>query len=96
MPITSNKQEELTKQAFELSQRYAQDARKTPAGVAGMDAIDRAFNIGSCDAGQFEKLERKLAQEPGISDPAAVAAKIGREKLGQAEMTRRSVAGREK
>jgi hypothetical protein len=42
----------------------------------------------------FSKLENKLAKKPGISDPAAVAAKIGREKLGQAEMTRRSVAGR--
>jgi len=42
----------------------------------------------------FEKLERKLSHKPGITDPAALSAAIGRKSLGQAEMTRRSVAGR--
>jgi len=43
----------------------------------------------------FQKLENKLAHEKNPpSDPAAVAAAEGRKKLGQAEMTRRSVAGR--
>jgi hypothetical protein len=45
--------------------------------------------------GPFQKLEHKLAHKPGVTDPAALAAKIGREKLGQKEMTRRSVEGRE-
>ena len=45
--------------------------------------------------GPFQKLENKLEHEKNPPrDPAAVAAKIGREKLGQSEMTRRSVAGR--
>ena len=51
------------------------------------------YGAGDSD---FTKLEHKLAGEPGVTDPAALAAKIGREKIGQAEMTRRSVAAREK
>lgn len=43
----------------------------------------------------FNKLENKIEQQGSASDPAAVAASIGRKKLGQAEMTRRSVAGRD-
>lgn len=45
----------------------------------------------------FDKLKNSLAhRKDAPRDPAAVAAAIGRKKLGQAEMTRRSVAGREK
>ena len=45
---------------------------------------------------KFQKLEGKLSREKGVTNPAAVAAKIGREKYGQAAMTRKSVAGRKK
>ena len=41
----------------------------------------------------FKKLESKVAAG-GASDPAAVAAKIGREKYGQREMTAKSEAGK--
>ena len=41
----------------------------------------------------FKKLENKVAAG-GASDPAAVAAKIGREKYGQREMTAKSEAGK--
>lgn len=44
----------------------------------------------------FCRLQNKLAKNPKDTNPAAVAAAIGRRKLGQAEMTRRSVAGRRK
>ena len=43
---------------------------------------------------KFSRLSGELSHEKGVRDPDAVAAKIGREKLGQKEMTRRSVAGR--
>jgi hypothetical protein len=42
----------------------------------------------------FQRLEGKLAHKKGVTNPAGLAAKIGREELGQAEMTRRSVEGR--
>ena len=42
----------------------------------------------------FEKLEHSLAHEKGISDPAAVAASIGRKKYGEAEMAEKSAEGR--
>lgn len=32
--------------------------------------------------GRFERLKDKLAKKKGIADPSALAAKIGREKLG--------------
>ena len=59
-----------------------------------IDAIMDARRQRLAD-GPFQKLENKLAHEKnGPSDPAAVAAKVGREKLGQAEMARRAEAGR--
>lgn len=44
----------------------------------------------------FSKLEHKLAHEKGITNPAAVAAHIGREKYGAAGMAKKSAAGRKK
>ena len=32
---------------------------------------------------RFKKLEQKIAQNPKVEDPAAVAANIGREKYGR-------------
>jgi hypothetical protein len=45
---------------------------------------------------KFSELEHKLEHKKGVTNPAALAAKIGREQIGQAEMTRRSVEGRKK
>jgi hypothetical protein len=42
----------------------------------------------------FSKLEHKLEHKPGVTNPAGLAASIGRKELGQAEMTRRSEEGR--
>lgn len=46
-------------------------------------------------ATKYEKLTRKLAAK-GASDPKALAAWIGRKKLGKAEFQRRAAAGRRK
>lgn len=45
----------------------------------------------------FDKLANKIKDKEGVSDKEAdaIAADAGRKSLGQAEMTRRSVAGRE-
>lgn len=43
---------------------------------------------------KFTKLSKKLSKQPGVTDPDALAASIGRKKLGQAEMTRRSKAAK--
>lgn len=45
---------------------------------------------------KFGDLKSKLSKKQGVKDPAALAAWIGREKLGQKEMTKRSVQGRKK
>lgn len=44
----------------------------------------------------FTTLKNKLAKKSEVTNPAGLAAKIGREKIGQAEMTRRSVEAQEK
>lgn len=44
--------------------------------------------------GRFQKLKNMLAHKPGIKNPGAIAAKIGREKYGEKKMTKMSVAGK--
>lgn len=44
----------------------------------------------------FAALSNTLAKNPKVTNPDALAAAIGRKKLGEAEMTKRSVAGRKK
>ncbi len=44
----------------------------------------------------FDQLAAKLAKRKGVNNPRGLAAVIGRRKYGQAEMTRRSIAGRRK
>jgi len=56
---------------------------------SGLDSI-------SVDESAFAHLEHKLSHKKGVTNPAGLAAKIGREKLGEKEMERRSIAGREK
>lgn len=45
---------------------------------------------------RFKKLSGKLAQKPGVSDPKALAAFIGRKKYGASKMAKLSAAGRKK
>lgn len=42
----------------------------------------------------FKKVEAEVANEPGVRDPAAVAAAIGRKKYGQKAMSHASALGR--
>lgn len=42
----------------------------------------------------FKALTKKLSGKKGVTDPAALAAHIGRKKLGAKEMARRSARGR--
>ena len=46
--------------------------------------------------GSFLKLEDALRNKPGITNPGALAAVIGRNKVGQTQMTKWSVAGRKR
>lgn len=45
---------------------------------------------------RFEKLEKGIAAEGGIKDPAAVAASIGRKKYGEKKMAAMSAKGKKK
>ena len=48
------------------------------------------------EGGRFQKLEAKLASKPGVSNPSALAASIGRKKYGAEKMAKFSAAGRER
>ena len=43
---------------------------------------------------RFKKLKNALAKKPGVYDPAALAASIGRKKLGQKKITQLSEKGK--
>ncbi len=43
---------------------------------------------------RFAALKNKLAKEPGIKDPAALAASIGAKKFGQKKMTSMAKKGK--
>lgn len=44
--------------------------------------------------GRFKQLESKLAQKPGVEDPKALAAAIGRRKYGAQKMATMATKGR--
>jgi hypothetical protein len=44
----------------------------------------------------FSKLEKKLSHQPGVTNPAGLAAKIGRDKYGKKGMEKKAAAGRKK
>lgn len=44
--------------------------------------------------GRFAKLKGELAKKPGVKNPGAVAAAIGRKKYGSAKMAAFSAAGK--
>jgi hypothetical protein len=46
--------------------------------------------------GRFAKLESSLAKKPGITNPGALAATIGRNKFGAEKMAKFSAAGRKR
>jgi hypothetical protein len=63
---------------------------KKPGSIAGMalsEPVSKA-HIG------FNKLKGQLAHKPGISNPAAVAASIGRKKYGAKGMAAKAAAGK--
>jgi len=43
---------------------------------------------------RFRRLSGQLARRPGVRDPDALAASIGRRKYGSAGMARKAAAGR--
>lgn len=46
--------------------------------------------------GRFAKLKGQLASKPGVNDPAALAASIGRKNFGNAKMAKFSEEGKER
>lgn len=81
------------RQAIAIAEENARRHPTTDCGLSGMDAITNHIRIGDEHLG-FKKLEGELAHKPGVHDPAAVAAAIGREKYGSAGMARKAAAGR--
>jgi len=64
----------------------------TPTVGGGL--MGKSMKLGG--GGRFAKLEGELAQKPGIRNPAAVAASIGRKKYGAKKFGDLGAAAREK
>lgn len=56
----------------------------------GLKLLDAPLGSGK----RFQSLEGQLAKRPGIRDPAALAATIGRNKYGQKRLQNLSIRGR--
>jgi hypothetical protein len=54
----------------------------------------KSMKVGG--GGRFAKLKGQLAKKPGITDPGALAAKIGRKKYGKEQFQKMAVRGRKK
>lgn len=54
--------------------------------------MGKSMKVGG--GGRFQKLKDKLAHEPGVRNPGAVAAAIGRKKYGAKKMASMSAKGR--
>jgi hypothetical protein len=65
--------------------------REHEIDIFGMDDIDDQEQE---DESAFSRLSNKISKEPGVRNPDAVAASIGRKKYGNAGMAAKSAAGR--
>jgi len=62
------------------------------AKVSVTKVVGKKPRLGSGE--RFAALKAELAGKPGIRNPGAVAASIGRKKYGKAKMVRMAAAGR--
>lgn len=56
--------------------------------------MKKSMKLGG--GGRFQKLEGQLAAKPGVTDPKALAASIGRKKLGAPKMAELAEKGKER
>lgn len=73
---------------IEYAQRIAEAAGRTKR-----ERFDERWNPAT---GAFERCVETVSKRGGATDPRAVCAAAGRKKYGQAEMTRRAVAGKKR
>jgi hypothetical protein len=60
-----------------------------------IDAVEERIDaVKARRDGAFDKLKAKLAKKGNVSDPAALAAWIGRKKLGNAAFQKRAEEGK--
>ena len=78
-------------------------AEKQPFNRNTKDLGEAKAHAKDCDCkecmmqeGDFNKLEKKLSHQKGVTNPAGLAAKIGRDKYGKAGMEKKAAAGRKK
>lgn len=53
---------------------------------------EKSMKLGG--GGRFQKLKEKLSKEKGVSDPAGLAAAIGRKKLGSEHFQKLATKGK--
>jgi hypothetical protein len=67
-------------------------ARKRPSAAARRIVAAKKAPLGSGE--RFAALKNKLSGEPGVTNPAGLAAYIGRKKYGKARFQQLSAGGR--
>ena len=77
--------------AYRYEKRSSERAKKTPG--SSLVAKGKKPKLGSGE--RFEALKKGLSKK-GVKDPEALAAYIGRKKLGASKMAKLSAAGRKK
>ena len=78
---------------------YQVDKPKSTADAIKNTRAKQMEDLGLRDGGsvsKFDRLKGKLAKEPGVTNPGALAASIGRKKYGAAGMAAKAAAGRKK
>lgn len=61
--------------------------------VSGGVYVHNGGDMALGGGGRFAALKSKLAQQPGVTNPGALAASIGRKKYGAKKMNKMAAAG---
>lgn len=77
-PMDESKKHEMAKGDMKMDTKEAKPNPKAPLGQGG----------------RFAALKQKLASKPGVTDPAALAASIGRKKFGAKKFNALAMAGK--
>jgi len=80
-------------QAKNIGKAFRVNVHEKVTAPGASDEVPSDSDMSMAEDGPFQKLEGKLSHEKGVHDPAALAASIGRKKLGGKEYDHRISEG---
>lgn len=93
-PITGLK--EGSKMDMKLDKKIANRLPKTVSAYEPPKTKHKSKKPRLGSGERFAALKEKLAKKPGVKNPGAIAAKIGREKYGNKKMTQLAASGKDR